>query len=124
MRAAALLLLLPALLCACSVLPSVSPYRIEIQQGNYISQEAVAKLKLGMTREQVRFALGTPLITDIFHADHWDYIHYREISPGKSEKRRISVFFEQDRLARVTGDVVPAGGVKQATEAAAPDAKN
>ena len=124
MRAAAPFFLLPTLLCACSYVPSVSPYRIEIQQGNYVSQEMAAKLKPGMTREQVRFVLGTPLITDIFHADRWDYVYYREIAPGKTEQRRISVFFEQDRLARVAGDVVPAGGAKQAAEPAAPDANN
>ena len=124
MRAAALFFLLPVLLCACSYLPSVSPYKIEIQQGNYVSQEMVSKLKPGMTREQVRFVLGTPLITDIFHADRWDYVYYREVDTGNPEKRHISVFFEQDRLARVAGDVVPAGGAKPATEAAGPDAKN
>lgn len=95
--------------------PSIKPYRIEIQQGNYLSQEMVSQLKRGMTREQVRFVLGTPLVADVFHANRWDYVFYREAEDGKVERRQISVIFEADRLARVTGDVKPAG-----TEAPAP----
>lgn len=95
-------------------LPGVKPYKMEIQQGNYISQEMVSQLKPGMSREQVRFALGTPLVTDIFHADRWDYLYFREI-PGKPrEQRRLSVFFEGGKLSRVTGDVTPATGADPA----------
>ena len=90
-------------------LPGVKIYRIEIQQGNYITQEMVAQLKNGMTREQVRFVLGTPLVTDIFHADRWDYVFYRERSSGEFEQRRLAVFFDKEgRLARLDGDVIPA----------------
>ena len=91
-------------------MPSISaikPYRIDIQQGNFLSQEMVSQLKKGMTREQVRFVLGTPLVTDIFHPERWDYVYYRELKDGKADRRNISVFFEQDRLARVEGDVAP-----------------
>jgi outer membrane protein assembly factor BamE len=90
--------------------PGVTPYRMVIQQGNFISQEMVAQLKPGMTREQVRFILGTPLVTDIFHADRWDYIFYRELPNGKREQRNLSVVFEKDKLARVIGDLMPAEG--------------
>lgn len=109
-------LLCAALLPACSYLPelpslptlgSLKPYRIDIQQGNYLSQDMVSQLKKGMTREQVRFVLGTPLVTDIFHADRWDYVYYRELQNGKTEQRKVSVFFVQDKLDRVAGDVVP-----------------
>jgi len=63
------------LLGACSLMPDfMQPYRIDVQQGNFVSQEMVSKLQLGMTREQVRAALGTPLLTDIFHVDRWDYV--------------------------------------------------
>lgn len=89
-------------------IPGITPYRMPIQQGNFLSQEMVSQLKLGMTREQVRFVLGTPLVTDIFHADRWDYVFHREVRGAKPEQRRVSVFFEQDRLARIAGDVVPA----------------
>ncbi len=111
------------LLAACSTVPTVPgvpPYRIEIQQGNYVSQEMVAQLKPGMSREQVRFILGTPLVTDIFHADRWDYIYYRELPDRRREQRRISVHFADGKLARVTGDVVPADPARAKPEAASP----
>jgi outer membrane protein assembly factor BamE len=102
---------------ACGVPQIVTPYRMEIQQGNYVSQEMVSQLKPGMSREQVRFILGTPLVTDIFHADRWDYVFYRELPYGKREQRLLSVHFEGGKLVRVAGDVVPA-----APGAAAPPA--
>jgi outer membrane protein assembly factor BamE len=91
-------------------IPGVTPYRIEIQQGNYISQEMVAQLKAGMTKEQVRFILGTPMVTDIFHSDRWDYVYWRETPKGAREERKVTVLFEQGQLSRVDGDVVPSGG--------------
>jgi outer membrane protein assembly factor BamE len=91
-------------------IPGVTPYRIEIQQGNYISQEMVSQLKTGMTKEQVRFILGTPMVTDIFHSDRWDYVYWRETPKGAREQRKLTVLFEQGQLARVDGDVVPSGG--------------
>lgn len=91
--------------CGAPVPQVVKPYRIDIQQGNYISQDMVAQLKPGMSREQVRFILGTPLVTDIFHADRWDYVYYREVPGGKRKQRAISVHFEGGKLARVSGDV-------------------
>lgn len=107
-----LLPLLPALLtlAACSTSPDVtsmlSPYRIDVRQGNYVDQEMVAKLRPGMTRDQVRFALGTPLINDIFHADRWDYVYRFKPGRGDAQLRRLVVFFTDDKLARVSGDVV------------------
>jgi len=111
----ALPLLAAVLLPACKSVevpkvPGVTPYRMVIQQGNFISQEMVAQLKPGMTKEQVRFVLGTPLVTDIFHADRWDYVYFREFPDGKREQRNLSVVFEKDRLARVLGDLLPAEG--------------
>ena len=98
-------------LAGCKSLPDVTsvikPYRIEIQQGNYVSQEMIAQLKLGMTREQVRFVLGTPLVADIFHADRWDYVYYRERA-GRFDQRKISVHFDKEgRLTSIGGDVNP-----------------
>ena len=91
-------------------IPGVTPYRIDIQQGNYVSQEMIAQLKPGMTKEQVRFVLGTPMVTDIFHSDRWDYVYWREAPNGARETRKVTVLFEQGQLARVNGDVVPSGG--------------
>ena len=109
------LLATSALLPACKSaempkVPGLTPYRMVIQQGNFISQEMVAQLKPGMSKEQVRFVLGTPLVTDIFHADRWDYVFYRELPDGKREQRNLSVIFEKDKLARVLGDLLPAEG--------------
>ena len=81
---------------------------MDIQQGNYISQEMVSQLKIGMTKEQVRYVLGTPLVADIFHADRWDYVYYKDPRRGTREARKIAVFFEDGKLARVQGDVVAA----------------
>ena len=97
------------LLGACSLMPGfLQPYRIDIQQGNFVSQEMVSQLKLGMTREQVRALLGTPLLTDIFHADRWDYVYTLDRRGSAREQRHLSVFFEDGRLARLGGDVVAA----------------
>ena len=87
----------------------VAPYRIEIQQGNFISQETVAQLKVGMSTEQVRFVLGSPLVTDMFHGERWDYVYYRAFADGRREQRKMAVFFQEGKLVRVSGDVAPAG---------------
>ena len=87
---------------------AIGAYRIEIQQGNYVSQEMVSQLKIGMSKEQVRFVLGTPLVTDIFHADRWDYIYYHKAqNSNQVEKRKLAVIFVDGRLAKLEGDVVP-----------------
>ena len=106
-------------LTACGVPRIVTPYRMDIQQGNYISQDMVAQLRPGMSREQVRFVLGTPLVTDIFHADRWDYVYYQDRFGGRREERRIAVIFEDGKLARVIGDVVPAPSAAETTAAPA-----
>jgi outer membrane protein assembly factor BamE len=111
----ALFLLAVALLCSCGYvprIPGITPYRIDIQQGNFISQEMVAQLKPGMSKEQVRLALGTPLLTDIFHADRWDYLYWRERPGTKRESRKLTVFFEDGKLTRLDGDVVAAGATQ------------
>lgn len=104
-----LLAILP-LLAACAntteVGPYLSPYRIDVRQGNFVSQEMVVQLKPGLTREQVRFILGSPLIVDLFHSDRWDYIYRFKPSRGELQERRLTVFFQDNKLARVAGDVV------------------
>lgn len=97
-----------ALLAACSTKPSfINEYKIDVQQGNVLSQEMVAQLKPGQTRDQVRFLLGTPLIADMFHQQRWDYVYrYQNGQTGQVEARRFVVFFDSDgRLERVNGDV-------------------
>lgn len=101
------------LLAGCQqmpTLPGLTPHRIDIQQGNYVTQDMVAKLKPGMTPSQVRFALGTPLIVDPFHKDRWDYVYVLQKKGRVVEERRIVVVFRDDRLERIEGDVKPAAG--------------
>jgi len=116
-----------SLLAACSnvqvpdVTSAITPYKIDIRQGNYLTQEMVAQLKPGMTREQVRFILGTPLVADIFHADRWDYVYTFKPGRGDMQLRRLAVFFVDNKLAKVAGDVVgadPGEAEATATEAA------
>ena len=93
-----------SLLAACN---SFNPYKIDVQQGNVLTQEMVAQLKPGQTREQVRFILGTPLLADVFHQQRWDYVYsYRKGRSGEVETRQFSVYFDKDnRLERASGDV-------------------
>lgn len=106
--------ILPLLLLgACAnPLDVIKPYRMEIQQGNFITQEMVSQLKPGMTQDQVRFILGSPLVTDIFHTNRWDYVFSRRrANSSEVEQRRMVVFFVDGRLSRIEGDVVsPAAG--------------
>lgn len=107
------LLLISLLLAGCgswsNPIDKLSPYKIDIQQGNAITQEMLAKLKPGMTPSQVRFILGSPLVQDPFHPNRWDYV-YRYLKAGKlTEQRRVTVVFEDDKLKGIEGDVVAAG---------------
>jgi outer membrane protein assembly factor BamE len=111
-----------ALLTGCQyvpMIPGITPYRIDIQQGNYVTQDMVAKLKPGMTKSQVRFALGTPLVVDVFHTDRWDYVYVLQKGGRVREHRRIIVLFEQDKLLRIEGDVAPSIRGAEADAAAA-----
>jgi len=108
------------LLGACSSVPHiVTEYRIDVQQGNVLTQEMVSQLRPGLTRDQVRFALGTPMLVDMFHGDRWDYVYrLQKGRTGEVELRRFTVFFDaDDKLYRVAGDVVAdAGGADAAPE--------
>jgi outer membrane protein assembly factor BamE len=92
------------------MLPGLRPYRMDIQQGNVVTQEMVAKLKPGMTRQQVRFVMGTPPIADAFHQDRWDYVYYLNRGGQLVEHRRLILLFQGDTLKRIEGDVVPMAG--------------
>jgi outer membrane protein assembly factor BamE len=102
MRARIFTLAVLLLLAGCSSVPSLL-YKIEIQQGNVITQEMVNKLKPGMTRSQVRFALGSPMISDAFHENRWDYLYRFEQRGQLVEQRKLTVFFENDQLVRIDG---------------------
>ena len=90
-------------------------YKIDVQQGNYVTQDLVAKLKVGMTKGEVRQLLGTPLLIDAFHANRWDYF-FSNVKGGRAEDRtRLSVFFENDKVASFTGDARPTSQPSVAT---------
>ena len=93
---------------ACSSMPRViTEYRIDVQQGNVLTQEMVAQLRPGLTADQVRYVLGTPVLTDVFHAKRWDYVYRLQRGIGTEPVlRRFSVFFDDaGLLSRVDGDL-------------------
>jgi outer membrane protein assembly factor BamE len=96
--------LLLGLVAGCSSL-HIGPHRIDVQQGNALDQENVARLKPGLNRSQVRFLLGTPLLVDPFRTDRWDYVYVYYKAGKLAEQKHISLFFEGDTLTRMEGDL-------------------
>jgi len=103
-------------LLACAVLLMLSacgsskwglPYRANVQQGNWVTNEQVAQLETGMTPLQVRFILGTPILQDPLHANRWDYTYYSKPGYGKEELRHLTVWFENDQVVRWRSDAQP-----------------
>jgi outer membrane protein assembly factor BamE len=85
----------------------VSPYKIDIVQGNFISREQAAALRPGMSRLQVRDLLGTPLLVSVFHADRWDYVFTFKRRGAEPQARKVTVFFKSDVLERFESDSLP-----------------
>jgi outer membrane protein assembly factor BamE len=106
-----------AAISGCSSVPRlVNEYKIDIQQGNVLTQDMVSQLRPGLSKDQVRFILGTPVLMDMFHANRWDYVYRLQKGNGAIEMRKFSTFFDGgDKLIRVAGDVAAA----QASDAAA-----
>ena len=115
-------------LAGCSF-PGV--YKIDIQQGNVVTQDMIDQLRPGMTRRQVRFIMGNPLITDTFHADRWDYLYSIQPGGGQRLQERVSLVFDgSDQLVGLAGDFMPGVSRDQAimgegsdTDSAQPQAK-
>jgi outer membrane protein assembly factor BamE len=108
------LLALAAALAGCSSAPSVSdlgnlvtPYKIDIVQGNVVTREQAAALRPGMPREQVRDILGTSLLASVFHADRWDYVFTFRRQGQEPQRRKLAVFFRDGLLERVEADELP-----------------
>ncbi len=130
----ALALLACGTLAACTVNDDSGrkfwqPYRASVQQGNWVTQQQVERLQPGMTREQVRFVLGSPTLTPIFHADRWVYPYRYKPGYGEVDARRLVVHFQDDRLLRWEGDAMPTvqpfqEAEVEAREAAAAEAYN
>ncbi len=80
-------------------------YRVDVQQGNVIEQSMIDKLEPGMTKAKVRFIMGTPLLVDPFHSNRWDYIYSIEPGDGERAQRHIALFFKEDKLTHLEGDI-------------------
>ena len=109
MQKITVILILSCMISACSYNGSLNLpglYRVDIQQGNIIDQDMVDRLRPGMDRFQVEFILGTPAISDPFHADQWDYIFSMAEESENRQQRHIRVHFVDDKLAYIDGDVV------------------
>jgi len=101
-------LLLSVLLSGCNLI-----YKPEVRQGNPVSPEAVATLKPGMTKRQIRLILGTPPINDVFHPDRWDYVNtVSRIGEPAPPPPRLTLYFENDALVAASGELAPAALVR------------
>lgn len=85
-------------------------YRVDIQQGNVIEQSMIDKLEPGMSKSKVRFIMGTPLLVDPFHSNRWEYIYSIEPGGGERAQRHIALFFKDDKLTHLEGDITPIYG--------------
>jgi outer membrane protein assembly factor BamE len=85
----------------------VTPYKVEVVQGNFVSKEQVEAVKPGMSRQQVRDILGTPLVTSVFHAHRWDYVFTLKRQGVPAQERKLAVFFKGEVMERVEGDTMP-----------------
>jgi len=101
------LCLIFALLCGCGSLGFPGVYKINIEQGNIITQEMVDKLKPGMSRRQVRFILGTPLVEDSFNQQRWDYAYVTRNGSKVLSQQQLTVHFEGDTLSKFTSTLTP-----------------
>ena len=104
-----ILLIALAITClsACSFVGFPGVYKIDVEQGNIVTQEMADQLKPGMSRRQVRFIMGTPLIEDTFNQDRWDYPYVKRNGLTVLSESRLTVVFEGDSLVTVSGDYLP-----------------
>ncbi len=82
-------------------------YKLDVEQGNIVTQEMVDQLEPNMNKRQVRYVLGTPLLVDVFHQDRWDYLYSLQPGGGIREQRRITLFFKEEKLKGIQGDFRP-----------------
>ncbi len=96
------IILISLLLASCGSLPtSLAPYKMDIRQGNYVTAEMRDKIKTGMSRAQVRYVLGTPMISDAFHGNRWDYVYRLEHERKLVEQQHLTLYFEGENLVRI-----------------------
>jgi len=82
-------------------------HKIDIQQGNVVTREQVSRLESGMTRRQVRFIMGSPMVADVFHQDRWDYIYRYQPGYGAIDEDRVTLHFNEDALDHIVGTIRP-----------------
>lgn len=104
------LLLAMTLVTGCGYFQFPGIHRVEVQQGNIITQEMVDQLRPGMTKSQVRYIMGTPLLADSFHQDRWDYYYSIKKADGKETQEQVILLFSDDRLTTIRGDRAPGAG--------------
>ncbi len=112
------LIILLAVLCAScgTALPTIKPYKLDVQQGNVVTSKMLLQLRPGMTKSQVRFIMGTPLIQDSFHGNRWDYVYQMRESGKIIEQRRVILDFENELLKTVRGDVIASAADKASAD--------
>jgi outer membrane protein assembly factor BamE len=94
--------------CSTSgMLSSLTPHKVDVIQGNFVSKEMVAALKPGMSKDAVGEVLGTPLLISVFHADRWDYVFTIRRQGVEPQARRLTVFFKGDAMTRFEADPMP-----------------
>ncbi|MGZ4958394.1 MAG: outer membrane protein assembly factor BamE [Methylomonas sp.] len=107
-------------LSACTTIMNNLPgvYRLDIEQGNMIDQSMVDQLRPNMTKRQVLYIMGSPMLADAFHEKRWDYLYSKQVSGEDRVQKRVSLFFEGDNLIAVQGDFRPSSEpvVKESTE--------
>jgi len=96
-----ILISLSAVLVSFGGCSSFTPYKMEIRQGNYINPEMRKKVRIGMSRQQVTGILGSPLVTDVFHANRWDYIYSFHEQDKQVERQRLTLYFDGDFVSRI-----------------------
>jgi outer membrane protein assembly factor BamE len=113
-------IILLAVLCAScgTALPTVKPYKLDVQQGNVVTSKMLLQLRPGMTKSQVRFIMGTPLIQDSFHGNRWDYVYQMREKGKITDQRRVILDFDGEALKTVRGDVIPKGSESKTDEGA------
>ena len=106
-----------ALVCLLAGCARLQPYTLDLQQGNALAPDVVARLKPGMSRQQVNYALGTPILKDSFHADRWDYPYYVRRKGEIVDRKHLVAIFQDDRLVALEGDLAPPDFKTRASQA-------
>lgn len=123
-----LLIIIPCIaslnLGACATERFHLVHKIDIQQGNVITREMLEQVHTGMNRNQVQFVMGSPMVVDVFHQDRWDYVYYLKPGYAAVQESRVSLFFEDDRLARIEENLdapeIPVGDTQKLTTVVVP----